>query len=195
MPQDVSLEASLPSDDDAVETLLDLSFGIARRTKTSYRLREGSAPLPGLSFLVRDPEVGLSGAISFWPLKIGANGHDAILLGPLAVHPRRQNLGIGLALMRKGLAEAARAGHRLAILVGDEPYYARVGFARLPEGKLLLPGPVDPARFLYLELAPGAFTALEGLVLAPWRWREISAALAPPGGAEKEEQEPQRQQA
>jgi hypothetical protein len=33
------------------------------------------------------------------------------------------------------------------------------------------------------------------LVLAPWRWQERSAALAPPHGAEEKQHEPQRQQA
>lgn len=192
MTTDIVVQPCLPSDHGTIETLLDLSFGIARRTRTSYRLREGSTPLAGLCFVVRAAEVGLSGAISFWPLKIGRQGHDAILLGPLAVHPRRQNLGIGLALMKAGLTEAERQGHRLAILVGDEPYYARVGFARLPEGRLILPGSVDPARFLYLELVPGALRNVEGLVLAPWRWRESSAALAPPHGAESEEHQAER---
>jgi predicted N-acetyltransferase YhbS len=195
MTTDIDVQPCLPSDHGSVETLLDLSFGIARRTKTSYRLREGSTPLAGLCFVVRDAEFGLSGAISFWPLKIGEAGHDAILLGPLAVHPQRQNLGIGLALMKAGLAEAKRQAHPLAILVGDEPYYARVGFARLPEGRLILPGPVDPARFLSLELVSDALRNVEGLVLAPWRWRQRSAALAPPHGAEGQEHEAERQEA
>ncbi len=45
-----SLELSplLPTDHDAVEHLLDLSFGPQRRTKTSYRLREGSEVAVGL---------------------------------------------------------------------------------------------------------------------------------------------------
>jgi predicted N-acetyltransferase YhbS len=60
-------------------------------------------------------------------------------------------------------------GHRLVILVGDEPYYARVGFKRVPEGKLLLPGPVDPARLLYLELEQGSLDGVQGLVQAAWR--------------------------
>jgi predicted N-acetyltransferase YhbS len=195
MITDIDVQPCLACDHPAIEALLDLSFGIARRTKTSYRLREGSSPLPGLCFVVRDAEVGLSGAISFWPLKIGDHGHDAVLLGPLAVHPQRRNLGVGLALMKVGLAAATRHGHKLAILVGDEPYYARVGFARLPEGRLILPGPVDPARFLFFELSPGALAGVAGLVLAPWRWRERSAAFAPPGRAEEQEQQAERQQA
>ena len=142
---------TLPEDQDAIEHLLDLGFGIDRRTKTSYRLREGSHGVNGLSLLIREEQLGIVGSISFWPLRVGDQGTPALLLGPLAVHPERQNLGIGLALMRKGLASARAMGHRLVILVGDAPYYARVGFKKLPRDLLLMPGYTDPERFLYLE--------------------------------------------
>ncbi len=170
-----SVEETTLADADAVETLLDLSFGLSRQTKSSYRLREGNAAIPGLSLVVRDAEIGLSGTISFWPLKIGDSGTDALLLGPLAVHPARQNLGIGLALMREGIARAKKRGHKLMLLVGDAPYYARVGFRKLPENLLLMPGPVDPNRFLYLELEAGALDPAHGLVLPPHRFKEQAA--------------------
>ncbi len=177
------------SEDQArIEHLLDLSFGIGRRTKTSYRLREGSHAVKGLSLVIRDEGVGIAGAVSFWPLRIGTQGAHALLLGPLAVHPERQNLGIGLALMREGLSRAKAHGHKLAILVGDEPYYARVGFKRLPEDLLTLPGPADPNRILYLEIVPGALRGISGLVLPPHRFAEKSAALAVPHGADSEQQ-------
>ena len=32
--------------------------------------------------------------------------------------------------MERALADAKAKGHRLVVLVGDEPYYARVGFKR-----------------------------------------------------------------
>lgn len=169
-----SVEETTHADADAVETLLDSSFGLSRQTKSSYRLREGNMAVPGLSLVVHDAEVGLSGTISFWPLKIGDAGTDALLLGPLAVHPARQNLGIGLALMREGIARAKRRGHKLMLLVGDAPYYARVGFQKLPENLLLMPGPVDPERFLHLELEPGALDPAQGLVLPPHRFKERS---------------------
>jgi predicted N-acetyltransferase YhbS len=183
-----SVEDTRAADAAQIEELLDKSFGIDRRTKTSYRLREGNSPVAGLSLVIRDKEVGISGAISFWPLKIGTRGTDALLLGPMAVHPERQNLGIGLALMREGLGRARAIGHALVILVGDEPYYARVGFARLPENRLLLPGPVDPKRSLYLELVSGALADAQGLVLPPHRFAEVSAALAIPHGADRKQQ-------
>ena len=175
-------ETELASDHNSVEHLLDLTFGLGRRTKTSYRLREGSSPVRGLSLVIRDREVGLVGAISYWPLVVGHQFVPAILLGPLAVHPARQNLGIGRALMMESLASAKKLGHRLVLLVGDAPYYGRVGFHKLPDGLLQLPGPFDPARFLYLELVEGALDGVSGLVLPPQREAELSAAFAKPHG-------------
>ena len=176
-----------------IEQLLDIVFGIDRSVKTSYRLREGSSPAGGLSLVVRDPDVSLAGSISFWPLAIGKAGTPALLLGPLVVHPERQGIGVGLALMREGLARAKAMGHRFVILVGDAPYYARVGFQKLPEGQLILPGPVDPARFLYVELVPGAMAEARGLVLPLHRFAEISVPFAVPHQAEGEKQSAERQ--
>lgn len=161
-----------PEDNPAIETMLDQAFGLERRAKTSYRLREGNTAVDGLSLVARDG-ARVIGAISFWPLSIGKTGTPALLLGPLVVHLQRQNQGIGLALMQEGLRLAISQGHRLVILVGDEPYYARAGFRKLGLGKVLLPGPVDPERLLYLELDEGALQGVSGLVLPPYRHTEI----------------------
>ena len=180
----ITMAASFPventkaTDQPLIEQLLDIAFGIDRRVKTSYRLREGSTPADDLSLVVRDTEVGVAGSISFWPLAIGKTGTPALLLGPLVVHPKRQNLGVGLTLMQEGMARAKAQGHRLVILVGDPPYYARVGFQKLPEVQLLMPGPVDPQRFLYVELVPGALAVTRGLVLPPHRFAEISGSVS-----------------
>ena len=194
MTGSIIIDDTQSADAAAVEHLLDLSFGIDRRTKSSYRLREGNAAVEGLSLVVRDAELELAGTISFWPLQISPDGTPALLLGPLAVHPGRQNLGVGLALMHEGLARARAMGHRLVLLVGDEPYYARVGFRKLPHGLITMPGPVNPDRFLYLELVPGALDGVSGLAMPPYRFAEKSAALAPPHGADAEQQGAERQQ-
>jgi predicted N-acetyltransferase YhbS len=175
----IEVEAALAADHLAIEQLLDLTFGLSRSAKTSYRLREGNVAIAGLSLVTRETGFGVTGAISFWPMKIGDAGSDALLLGPLAVHPQRQNIGIGRALMHAGLDKAKAQGHRLVILVGDEPYYARVGFKKVPYGQIELPGPVDPDRLLYLELTPGSLILAKGLVLPPFRFEEISKRLPP----------------
>ncbi len=172
--------AQIDADIPIIETILDNAFGLSRRTKTSYRLREGNTAAAGLSLVIRDFEVGIAGCISFWPITIGHAMQPALLLGPLAVHPSRQNLGIGLKLMQVSLSKALELGHSLILLVGDPPYYARVGFKQVPEGKMDLPGTYDPNRFLYLELVAHSMSTAKGLVLSAPRSHELLAALTEP---------------
>ena len=60
------------------------------------------------------------------------------------------------------LRQAKDKGHRLVVLVGDEAYYEKCGFKRIPRGRAIMPGPVDPARLLLAELAEGAFEGVSG---------------------------------
>jgi len=167
-----SITPQKPEHEGAIEDLLDEVFGLSRRVKTSYRLREGEKPVEGLSFVAVEAGERLVGAISFWNVFIGENGYPALLLGPLAVAPDRQGSGVGRALMKLGLERASQTGAKLVILVGDEPYYGRVGFKKVPDGQLMMPGPVDPHRLLYLELEEEAISKATGLVLSPRRYRE-----------------------
>ncbi len=146
----------------AVEDLLDLAFGPGRFTKTAYRLREGADALADLSF------AGFWGGelvatIRFWPIKIGADT-PALMLGPLAVDPARRGKGWGLEMIEVGLGHAKACGHQLVVLVGDETYYSRQGFKKVPPGQINMPGPCDPQRLLYCELETGVFSVVEGLI-------------------------------
>jgi len=150
-------------DEAAIEALVTLGFGPGRFAKTAYRLREGVKPDARLSFVAADTKCGeLLGSVRFWPIAIG--GTPSLLLGPLAVRPDLRGQGIGVGLMQRGIAEARALGCETIILVGDEPYYARVGFAKIPRGKIRFPGPVDPDRILGLGLKEGALDALSGEV-------------------------------
>jgi len=62
------------------------------------------------------------------------------------------------------LKDAKQKGHRLVVLVGDEPYYTKVGFSRLPPGRVKFPGPVDQNRILGLSLKAGELLTLSGQV-------------------------------
>ncbi len=159
-------------DHNQVEALLDDAFGLDRQTKSSYRLREGETPVTDLSFIAKTIDNKIIGTISFWHIHLGHTGTKAILLGPLAVAPNQQSAGVGLALMRHGITAAKAQGHKLIILVGDAPYYAKIGFQQVPLNTLLMPGPNDPARLLYLELEDGAFNQPTGLIRSPSRWQD-----------------------
>jgi len=64
------------------------------------------------------------------------------------------------------LNRAAMQGHKAVILVGDASYYSRFGFSADVMTKIDLPGPVDRARFLGLELKDGAFAEAQGVAAA-----------------------------
>ena len=84
------------------------------------------------------------------------------MLGPLTVEPAFRQQRVGETLVKYSLDAARGAGHGLVLLVGDEDYYARLGFAPVPRGKITMPGPVDPERLLYCELRPGALAEASG---------------------------------
>lgn len=150
-----------PGDAAAVAALNAESFGPGRFAKSAYRLREGVAPLAGLGFVAAEAGV-LRGSVRFWPVQVG--GQEVLLLGPLAVQSDQRGKGIGIGLMQAGI-DAAHAGPWSAILlVGDEPYYAKVGFSRLPPGRVKFPGPVDQNRILGLSLKAGELLTLSGQI-------------------------------
>jgi predicted N-acetyltransferase YhbS len=153
--------------------LSDLSaqaFGPGRFARTAYRVREGVAPIASLS-LAGWLDGGLVGGIRFTAVTVGRE-ERALLLGPLVVHPAHKGNGYGQALAREAIARARAQGFRLVVLVGDMPYYGRLGFLPVPPGQITLPGPVDPNRLLALELQPGSLAGASGLVTAkPHRHR------------------------
>jgi predicted N-acetyltransferase YhbS len=147
------------ADEAAIEKLDERAFGPGRFARTAYRLREGVASDASLSFVARVGTL-MVGANRMTPILVGDS--PALLLGPLTVEPAFRSQGVGETLIKKSLDAARAAGHGLVLLVGDEDYYARMGFSRVPRGKITMPGPVDPERLLYCELREGAFAAASG---------------------------------
>ena len=168
------------SDERAIEALVDRCFGPGRYAKTAYRLREGVEPEPRLSFVAVSASDGvLLGSVRFWPIMVGS--HLSLLLGPLAVEPELRGRGIGISLMQRGIDQARALGFETIILVGDEPYYARVGFSRLAPARVRMPGPVDSSRLLGLSLKHGALVSLSGDVRRARIDNPVSAQTTPLG--------------
>ena len=161
----LTIHPETPDDADAIERLVERTFGPGRYAKTAYRLREGGPPARALSFTARIGTL-LVGSVRLTPIRIGET--PALLLGPLTVEPPFRERGIGQALIERALADARAQGHRLVVLVGDEPYYGRAGFKRVAKGRGVMPGPVDPARLLICELTDGAFDGVSGPIRPDW---------------------------
>jgi len=148
-------------DDPAIEKLYERTFGPGRFARSAYRLREGVTHRRDLSFTARIGTL-LAGSVRLTPVYVGKT--HAMLLGPLTVEPPFRQHGIGGALIEASLHAARNAGVKIIILVGDEPYYGRMGFKKVPRGSVKLPGPVDPERVLVAELSLGAFEGVEGMM-------------------------------
>ena len=153
----------------AIERLHERTFGPGRFVLSAYRLREHVDHLLDLSFTAHIGTL-LVGSVRQLPICIGET--RALLLGPLTVEPPFRSRGVGRALLDRALADAKAKGHRLVLLVGDEPYYSRVGFKRVPKGRVIMPGPVDHNRILIAELATGAFEGVSGAVRPDWSMAE-----------------------
>jgi predicted N-acetyltransferase YhbS len=153
----------------AIERLHERTFGPGRFVLSAYRIRERLGHRLELSFTARIGTL-LVGSVRQTPIKIGET--RALLLGPVTLEPPFRGRGIGGALIQRALKEASAAGHRLVILVGDEAYYQRLGFHRVPPGRASMPGPVDPARLLVRELAEGAFEGVSGPIRPDWNAAE-----------------------
>jgi len=162
MTYDIRLETA--ADEAALSELSAQAFGPGRFARSAYRVREGVPRVPGLS-LTGWLDGRLVGGIRFTALRIG-EAEGGALLGPLVVDPAVKGKGYGKALVGEGLTRAKGEGFALVLLVGDMPYYGRFGFAPVAPGKITLPGPVDPARLLALELVPDALQNAAGQIMA-----------------------------
>lgn len=166
------------ADAPALSQLSAQAFGPGRFSRSAYRVREGVPPVPALS-LTGWLDGRLVGGVRFTAVRIGEH-EGAALLGPLLVDPQVKGKGYGKALVAEGLIRARAEGFGAVLLVGDMPYYGRFGFANVPPGQIVLPGPVDPARLLVAELVPGALQGVAGQVKA--HARELVAFAEPGGG-------------
>ena len=165
---DLSLTVLPETEADAlpIERLHERTFGPGRFARTSFRIRERVPHRLDLSFTARIGTL-LVGSARQTPVRIGET--PALLLGPVTIEPPFRGRGIGQALAARALEAARGRGHRLVVLVGDEPYYGRLGFKPIPKGRASMPGPVDPARLLVCELVSGAFDGVSGPIRPDWK--------------------------
>ncbi len=163
---DVTIMAETADDATAIDRLHERTFGPGRYAKTAYRIREDVSHSLELSFVARIGTL-MVGSVRLSPIRIGDT--PALLLGPPTAEPPFRERGIGQALMLRALEAAKAKGHKLVVLVGDEPYYGKAGFKPIAKGQVTLPGPVDPARLLVAELADGAFAGVKGMIQPEWQ--------------------------
>ena len=99
------------------------------------------------------------GHLAVSPVRIGDGTANWFGLGPVAVAPRHQRLGIGSALVRHCLQVLRQQGAAGLVVLGEPHFYERFGFRQYPQ--LVLPG-IPAVYFMAMplggSLASGAVT-------------------------------------
>ncbi|MGZ6020092.1 MAG: GNAT family N-acetyltransferase [Phenylobacterium sp.] len=152
-PPVLTLQSERPEDGLPVDALIARAFGPGRYAKASERVREFATFAPEMSVCAWN-EGRLLGCARMWHVRVG--GRRAMFLGPFAVEQGERNAGFGARLIARACEAAEAAGETHVVLVGDEPYFSRVGFATAPGRHVILPGPVDQRRVLVRPLTPAA---------------------------------------
>ncbi len=172
-PTTYTIDLETPADVVARENLLDRVMGPERRLKSSEKIRSGRLPAQGLALVARDESGHVIGTVRLWNIEAGISQNatpvEALLLGPLAVECTQEGRGIGGALMRAAITEAAHRGHGAVLLVGDAAYYERFGFFADKTKHLVMPGPFERCRFLALELKAGWLDGAAGMIVPSGR--------------------------
>ena len=105
------------------------------------------------------------GLAIFSKLKVQSNIEQPIqgvALGPVAVWPENQNLGIGSALIRHGIETCRHSCHDydFAVVLGNPLYYSRFGFSSKLAKKIRSPYSGAGDDFMALELKPHSLDAV-----------------------------------
>lgn len=129
-----------------------------------HHLRSSPDFIPELN-LVAELRGQLVGQVAYTRARIerpDGGALTAVCFGPVAVLPGHQRRGIGSALIRHSLDEAARMGHERVLIYGDPRYYARFGFRSGEVYGISAADGVYAVALMALSLKPGALAHAAG---------------------------------
>lgn len=170
----LTIRPETPADIPAIYAIHKAAFrGRDAEPRLVDALRASERFIPELSLVAEEDTGGggvtLVGHILFSRIAIAAPGGEmpALALAPLAVLPSRQGRGVGSALARRGLADAARLGHAVVIVLGHPNFYTRFGFSPALARALECPFGECGDAWMAAELVPGALDGARGSVIYP----------------------------
>lgn len=138
-------------------------------------LRRGDAWLPELA-MVAEYGGEVAGFALLTRVLVSPDQFPALALGPVAVAPHRQRIGLGTSVVQAALEAATELGERLVVVLGDPAFYRRFGFD--PADRMGLDSPWsglgEPWQALVLPpTVSGAAGVPRGEVLFPPPWSRV----------------------
>ena len=128
-------------DSDGVRTVVETAFrDMPFSSQTEHRIVDAmrDADALTLSLLAVEDNGTVVGHVAFSTVEINGDDMGWYGLGPVAVLPGRQRVGIGSALILNGLDRLRKLSAAGCVVVGDSRYYRRFGF--VPEPGLVYDG-------------------------------------------------------
>ena len=95
-----------------------------------HKIRRSGSFVPKLNLVAICSGMNIGHVINIKSYIEGDDGkrHEVLSLGPIAVLPQFQRIGVGRALLAKVKEIAAGLGYKAVMLCGDPAYYAKQGF-------------------------------------------------------------------
>jgi putative acetyltransferase len=142
----IKIRYESPSDVTEIEAVTAEAFLNAPHTSHTEQFIANALRKAGMLSvsLVAEDHGAIVGHVAISPVSISDGSTGWYILGPIAVAPDRQGLGIGSQLVERVLVELGKLAAAGCVLVGNPNYYSRFGFK--PESALVLPG-VPPEYF------------------------------------------------
>ena len=152
------------TDAPGIRTVNRAAFGRDVEGRLVDALRDARVVIASIVAVAADEIVGHALFSTVW-IDSDAGSLAIASLAPIAVAPRRQQSGIGSALVQEGIGTCAAAGYAAVIVVGHPAYYPRFGFS--PAAVAHLRSPYAGVAFMGLDLRPGFLAGATGAVRYP----------------------------
>jgi len=119
-----------PSDIPCIKTVVTAAFAaVAYSDGTEPAIVDMLRDTDAMTLsLVAEKDGEILGHIAFSAVSIGGKSCDWYGLGPVAVLPDHQGMGIGSALINAGLSHLKELGAKGCVALGNPAYYQRFGF-------------------------------------------------------------------
>jgi putative acetyltransferase len=149
-----SLRPEQPSDTADIDSVVRAAFTFHPHSNQTEHLivkRLRARGRLALSLVAETRDGAIVGHAAFSPVAIDGKEFGWMGLGPLAVLPSCQGMGVGSALVTAGLAALHERGAAGCVVLGEPGYYGRFGFRA--EGSLRYPG--APAEYFLAAARDG----------------------------------------
>ena len=165
----ITVRTERAGEEDAIRAVNDAAFGEPVEGRIVDDLRGTDRWIEGGSLVAQDTAGRIVGHLL---LSEGELQSDAAplrriwMVGPVAVLPEVQRLGVGAALMRAAIELATLRGQPVLCLLGHASYYPRFGFVPARSLGIDPPRPWPDANWMALRL-PGWTPELQGVARFP----------------------------